>query len=74
MLPTDRHRWEISSKEAVLPAGTMMRRWAPPTRYTLQLNTASIMKDLINTASIMKDLINTASIMKDYNEERLIVN
>ena len=25
----------------------MMRRWAPPTRYTLRRNTASIIKDLI---------------------------
>ena len=26
----------------------MMRRWAPPTRYTLRRITASIMKDLID--------------------------
>jgi len=25
--------------------GTMTRKWAPQTRYTLRLNTASIMKD-----------------------------
>jgi len=25
----------------------MTRRWAPPTRYTLRRNTASIMKDLV---------------------------
>ena len=34
------------SKEAVLPS-RMTRRGAPPTRYTLQHNTASIIKDLI---------------------------
>ena len=27
--------------------GAMMRKWAPPTCYTLRRNTASIMKDLI---------------------------
>ena len=37
-----------SSKEAVLPAGAMTRRWAPPTRYTPRCKTASIMKDLIS--------------------------
>ena len=34
------------SFKAVLPAGAMARRWAPQTRYTLQRNTASIIKDL----------------------------
>ena len=34
----------ISSKGAVLPAGVMMRRWAPQTRYTLRRNTTNIMK------------------------------
>ena len=38
---------DISSKGAVLLAGAMMRKWAPPTRYTLQRITASIMKELI---------------------------
>ena len=33
-------------KELCYP-GAMTRRWAPPTRYTLRRNTASIMKDLI---------------------------
>ena len=33
-------------KELCCPA-TMTLRWAPPTRYTLQRNAASIMKDLI---------------------------
>ena len=46
VLPTARHRCDISSKEAVLP-GAMTRRWAQLTRYTLWRNTMSIMKDLI---------------------------
>ena len=33
-------------KELCCP-GAMTRRWAPPTRYTLRRNAASIMKDLI---------------------------
>ena len=33
-------------KELCCP-GAMTRRWAPPTRYTLRRNPASIMKDLI---------------------------
>ena len=45
--PMASHRLDISSKEAVFITGAMMRRWALPTRYTLQRNTASIMKDLI---------------------------
>ena len=45
VLPTARHRCDISSKGAVLP-GAMTRRWAPSTRYTLWRNPASIMKDL----------------------------
>ena len=47
VLPTACHRCGISSKGAVLPTSAMTRRWAPPTRYTLQHNTASVMKDLI---------------------------
>ena len=43
----DRHCCDISLKGAAVPAGAMMRRWAPQTRYTLRRNTASIMKDLI---------------------------
>ena len=38
------HHKDISLKGAVLPAGSMMHRLALPTRYTLQGNTASIMK------------------------------
>ena len=33
-------------KEAVLPAGAMSWRWAPPTRYKLRRNTESVMKEL----------------------------
>ena len=47
VLPTARHRCDVSSKGAVLPAGAMTRRWARQIRYTLQCITASIMKDLI---------------------------
>ena len=46
VLPTARRRCDISSKEAML-LGAATRRWVPPTRYTLQRNTTSIMKDLI---------------------------
>ena len=46
VLPTARHRCDISSKDAVFH-GVMMRRWAPPTRYTLQRKVASTRKDLI---------------------------
>ena len=46
-LPTTCYRCNISSKVVVLPAGAMMRRWAPQSRYRLQLNTAEIIKDLI---------------------------
>ena len=34
-------RCDISSKEAVLPTNALMRRWAPPTRYTLRRNRTS---------------------------------
>ena len=37
VLPTARHRCDISSKEAVLPLGAMTRRWDPPTHYTLRV-------------------------------------
>ena len=40
---SSRHFFE----EAVLPTGTMTRRWAPQTCYTILRITASIMKDLI---------------------------
>ena len=46
MLPTARHRCDISSKDAVFH-GVMMRRWAPSTRYTLRRKVASTMKNLI---------------------------
>ena len=45
VLPTARHRCDISSKELCC-LGAMTRRWAPPTCYTLRPITASIMKDL----------------------------
>ena len=54
VLPTARHRCDISSKEAVLPAGTMTRRRASQTRYTLWCNTARIMEDLIFQTEIAK--------------------
>ena len=47
VLPKARTRCDISSNGAVLHAGAMTRRWARPTRYTLQCNTVSIMKDVI---------------------------
>ena len=47
VLPTARYHCDISLKGAVLLTGAMMRRWTPPTRYTLRRNTASIMKGLI---------------------------
>ena len=47
MLPTARHRCEISSKGAMLSTGAMTQKGAPPTRYTLRPITASIMKDWI---------------------------
>ena len=47
VLPAARHRCNIYSTGAVLPASAMMRRWAPQTRETLWRNTALIMKDLI---------------------------
>ena len=46
VLPTVRHRCDISSKGAVL-TGAMTRRWALKTRYTLQRNTERTMKGLI---------------------------
>ena len=46
VLPTARHRCDISSKEVALSAGAMTRRWAPPTRYTLRHNTASLPNNL----------------------------
>ena len=55
VLPTARYSCDISSRGAVLPTGTMIRRWAPQTRYTLRRNTASIKTDLIIvfTASLL---------------------
>ena len=43
---TARNRCNIVRKGLCCPDATT-RRWAPQTRYTLQRNTASIMKDLI---------------------------
>ena len=53
VLPTARHRCDITSKEAVLPAAAMTWRWAPPTHYMLRRNTASMMKDLIGFTIIL---------------------
>ena len=39
----------------MLPAGAMTRRWAFQTRYTLQDNTASIIKDLILIRSCLSN-------------------
>ena len=46
VLPTVRHRCDISSKEAVLP-GCNDPDMGPQTRCTLRRNTAHIIKDLI---------------------------
>ena len=46
VLPTARHRCNISLKEAVLPTGAITRRWAPQTRFKHRHDTASIIKDL----------------------------
>ena len=51
-LPTARHRFDIFSKEIVMP-GAMMR-WAPQTRYTLRRITARTMKDLIKPCKLSK--------------------
>ena len=53
-LPTTLHRCDIL-KEAVLPAGAMTWRWAPPTRYTHRHIAVSSMKDLISFGSIYSD-------------------
>ena len=48
VLPTACHRYNHSSKEAVLAAGAMTHRWAPPTRYTLRRITASRKNERFN--------------------------
>ena len=48
VLPTDCHRCDISSKEAVYSSRAMTRRRAPAYSFTLQRNTMSIVKDLVN--------------------------
>ena len=45
MLPTTRHRCDLSSKKAVLPMGALTRKWDPS--YMLQHITAGLLKDLI---------------------------
>ena len=45
-LLTARIRTDVFSKAAVLP-GAMTRRWAMPTRCTLQRNSATLMNDFI---------------------------
>jgi len=45
-LQTVRHRFKIYASSCVA-FGATTRRWAPPTRYTLRHNTASIMKGLV---------------------------
>ena len=47
VLPTTRHCCDIFSKVVVLPIGVMTWTRALQTRYMLQRNTASIMKDFI---------------------------
>ena len=47
VLPTKSPHSDISSKEAVLPAGAMTRIWATSTLYTLRRNTTSGVKNLI---------------------------
>ena len=45
MVPTTRHGWDNSSKEAMLLACAMTRRWAPLSRYTLwRIQRSSILK------------------------------
>ena len=46
VLPTAHHRWDSSSRGAVLPTGRKTRKWASPNGYMLWGITASIMKDL----------------------------
>ena len=46
MLPTARHRYDISSQESVLLA-RKDEEIGPPTRYMLRHNTASLMKNLM---------------------------
>ena len=41
-LLTARHRFSISSKKVELLPGAMTRKWAPPTCYTLERNTAGL--------------------------------
>ena len=48
-MQTPRLRYNISSKEAVLPAGAMMLNWAPQTRQTFLRNTANIIKIWLDT-------------------------
>jgi len=46
-LQTVCHRFNIyAAGSCVAFIGVMTRRWAPPTRYTLRRNTASIMNGL----------------------------
>ena len=46
VLPTARHRCNVSWKGAVLSAGARTWRWPLQTRHTHRSDTASIMKDL----------------------------
>ena len=46
-VPTARHRCDVFSKEALLPAGAMTQKWVLQTRHMLWRNTASTIKDLI---------------------------
>ena len=55
--PTARHCCDVSLKGAVLLAGVMSRRWAPPTRYTLPRNTVSLTKDLVAVTSFVFRLL-----------------
>ena len=47
MLPMARHRYDLFSKEALLPAGAMKQSRVPPTHYGLRGNSVNMMKELI---------------------------
>ena len=57
VLPTARHCCDVCLKGAVLLAGVMSRRWAPPTRYTLPRNTVSLAKDLVAMTSFAVPIV-----------------
>ena len=71
VLPTDRHRCDISSKEVKLPGRITARRWAPQTHYTprvlQRVYSYNLLKDLTKRKLWLEGIINLSIFIKLIN-------